>query len=532
MSLPDIRKLLPSERNQLADKVRDLPDFKLPELSYFNSSPCVQHSEVVVGCRNCGIKPRAHQRQAAAWAYLRTKVLVADQTGTGKSTILALLIAMLKESGQMEDGRILLVCRAAALRQWATELNRMLPMVRTVTATGTAAKRLKTMRSDWEVMVISRETYVKDYQAFNHIDIVGLLCDDVDSLANRSNQISVRLKQLANHCRYVCIANATPLSKRLEQLHSVMELIGGREFLGGVTQFKNMYVQQEKVRIPVRGGRMMVTQQVKGYKNLDHLKTLIRPMVIRRTANQLDDVDMPAISPSTVWLELHPAQRAKYKEIQAGILKIIKEGRIAEVKQLEAITVWMKAAAVCTGLPAIGEDDSPGSSVKLDWVMDKLTGDLADEKVVVFIHNKNMVLAAQARMEAAGIKNVVISGMDSNPTRRAAAIQQFWDDPECKVLIGTSALQSSLNLQVSRHLIMMDTLHNPASIQQLAGRVQRVGSEYKTVYVHHLLTRDTIEEGFLDKLEIESALMDHIWDSSSEIFEALSPEAMMRLIVS
>jgi SNF2 family DNA or RNA helicase len=516
----------------LADKVRDLPDFKLPELKYFNSSPCAQHTEVVVGCRNCGIKPRAHQRQAAAWAYLRTKVLVADQTGTGKSTILALLIAMLKESGQLEDGKVLLVCRAAALRQWTTELNRMLPMIKTVAATGTASKRLKIMRSDWEVMVISRETYVKDHEAFNHIDIVALLCDDVDSLANRGNQISVRLKQLANHCRYVCIANATPLSKRLEQLHSVMELIGGREFLGGVTQFKNTYIQQEKIQMPVRGGRMMTTMKTRGYKNLNQLKSLIRPMVIRRTADQLADVDMPAISTSTVWLDLHPAQRAKYKEIQAGILKIIKEGRIAEIKQLEAITVWMKAAATCTGLPALGEDDGPGASSKLDWIMDKLEGDLSEEKVVIFIHNKSMVLAAKDRMDAAGIKAVVVSGMDSNPTRRAEAIQQFWDDPECKVLIGTSALQSSLNLQVSRHLIMADTLHNPASIQQLAGRVQRVGSQYQTVYVHHLLTRDTIEEGFLEKLEIESALMDHMWDSSSEIFQALSPEQMMRLIIS
>jgi SNF2 family DNA or RNA helicase len=458
--------------------------------------------------------------------------VLADAVGTGKSAQMAALIAILKETGQLEHGRVLVVCRAPAVMQWVKELNRMLPCINTAPLMGPAKKRLATLRSDWEVLVVGREMFNRDSDAFNHIALTAMFIDDVDSLRNRRNAIAVAIKRVANHCRWVVVANATPLQKKLKEIHSVLEPVGGRDIFGSETRFLNTYTLQKKIQIPVRGGRLMTQKQTTGYVNIQQFKSLMAPMVLRRTAADLDDVEMPAINPSTVWLELHPAQRQKYKEVQAGILKIIKDGSISDIKMLEAITVWMKGGAVCSGLAAIGEDDGPGTSVKLDWIMDTLDGDLSDEKVIVFLNNRKMIKAAQARMDNAGIEHVTISGMDANHKRRAASVERFWNDDSCQVLIGSASLESSLNLQTSRHMILGDLIMNPARVQQLVGRIQRQGSRYKHVFVHTLLTRDTQEERYLAQLEIESALSDHIFDSSSELFEQLPPEDLMRLILS
>jgi SNF2 family DNA or RNA helicase len=67
-------------------------------------------------------------------------------------------------------------------------------------------------------------------------------------------------------------------------------------------------------------------------------------------------------------------------------------------------------------------------------------------------------------------------------------------------------------------------------MEQLAGRIRRDGSKYKSVYVHNLLTVGTQEERYLPALQREQALIDHVWDSKSELFESLSPLQLLTMI--
>lgn len=455
-----------------------------------------------------------------------------DWTVTHNTASTALMLAMAAEAGELEIGRVVVVCRAPAVRQWVSELNRMLPDLNTVAALGTTKNRIKIYSSDWNIVVVGREMFVKDYEGLENFDLAALLIDDVDSLRNRKNRVSWAIKRLAKSCPRVVVMNATPLHKRIQDLHSVLEPLGGRDIFGSETNFLRTYTRQERVTIYASGGRAVKTNKVTGYKNIGQFRELIEPMTLRRTIEDIDDVSLPAISPSTVWLDMHPAQQRKYQEIQAGVLKIIKSGKAQDMKMLQALEIFQKGAATCSGLAAVGDDDLPGvNSSKLDWVMEQITdGDFSDEKVVIFINTIKLVEAFQQRLENAGISQVTIWGKESNAAIRAERVEKFWSDPNCRILIGTSALESSLNLQVARRLIMVDTLLNPARMTQLAGRVQRDGSMYKTVYVYHLLTRDSQEESYLKKLEMENALADTIWNSRNELFAELSPLELLNLI--
>lgn len=530
--LPDLSKLLPEQRTQLALKIQGLSDFTLPELKYWNYSPCSRHTDqgTVSWCRDCGLIPRAHQRTGSAWLLTKKKALLADETGLGKTATLGLLIAMLKELGELENGRILVTCRAAAVRQWERELNRMLVGIRVVTALGSAKKRFETLSSDWDVIISGKEIFVRDWEAYNQVDLMAMFVDDCDELRHRKTRFAHAAKKIAAHTRWTVVANATPLAKDLRDLHSTSEMVGGRELFGSENRFMQTYTTQQKIQLPVRGGRMMTTKKVTGYINLNDFKAKLEPIALRRTASMLDDVDMPLVVPQTVFIELHPAQRQKYRELQEGVLKIIKSGRVSEVKMIEALQIWAKGMACCAGLPALGEDDGPQASAKMDWVMSKLNGDLEREKVLIFIHNIAMIKAAQVRLEAADIGYTTISGLDSSADRRNEAVQKFWDDDSCRVLLMTKAGTSSLNLQTARHLIYLDSIANPASMLQLLGRLKRQGSRFPTVYTHTLIASDTADEALLSKLELEAALMDTVWSDSNDLFQALDPETLLRMI--
>jgi SNF2 family DNA or RNA helicase len=537
VSLPDCRTLTVDVRHAAAEKVRTAADFALPELTYFNSSPCPQHTSIAEGaaqlppCRRCGVRLRRHQRVGVAWLYLRGKGLIADQVGTGKTCQAAALIAAITQAGEVHPGRrVLVVCRASATGQWQRELRRFLPELCVVAATGSASHRRCVYDEPWQVLVTSPQVLINDLDTQRRFALALLVVDDVDPLRNRGTRTAWAIKRLAVGAQRVVELTATPLQKKLIELHSVLEPIGGAEIFGTQTAFRARYLREDLVKVyNPRIGREVATRQFVGHKNLDEFVAKVAPLVLRRSAEQIDDVDLPVIQPHTVYLDLHPAQRARYAELRAGVLRVIKRDG-ARVKRAEAAAKFLHGAQICAGLVTLGEPDGPGTSVKLDWIMDKLDGDLAQEKVVIFAQFTDTVAALSTRLAAAGIGHVTYWGRQSNPTARAHAQDRFWDDAACRVLIGTTAIEQSLNLQCARHLINVDQIINAARMQQLAGRIRRDGSAYRSVYVTSLLARATQEEGYLDVLRREQALADFVWGEANQLYEALTPLALLHLI--
>ncbi len=544
MNVQGLQALLESEsREAAAQRLQQASDVNLPELRFWNYQPCRRHRRwrdeegrerqnvPKPGCRECGMHPRKHQRVGALWLYLRQRALLADSCGTGKTAHFGLLVALMQETGELDSGRVVLVCRSAAVYQHLAEVRRMLPMAKVVSATGTKKQRMETYVSGWDVMVIGQHMFLRDVDALTNFPIALVAVDDVDALRNRQSKTAWAIKRLANRSQRCVVMTGTPLQKKLHELYSVLEPLGGREVFGSEAMFMRRYVRTENMVIWTKGGRRMTLPKVVGYKNVRECSQLLQPFALRRTAADIDDVDLPAISTSDVYLELYPAQRARYDELQQGVVRIIEE-QGATVKQANALSQIHYGAKICAGLAALGEDDEENTSVKLDWVMDKISddGDLGEEKVVVFMGYKTTIKAFQARMDKEGIGYVTIWGDEPDKAKRQAAIERFWNDPGCRVLVGTQAIEQSLNLQCARHLINVDMILNPARMEQLAGRIRRDGSAFSTVYVHNLLTTDTQEQRYIPLLEREQALIDTVWDENSELFESLSPLALLTLI--
>lgn len=516
--LPDLADLTFDQRMTLANRVKSLSNFQLPALEYWNDRPCDKHTTIQFTCKECAIRPMPHQAVGSTWLYFAKKGLLADSMGTGKTANLSLLIAMMVQAGELDNGRrVIIAVRSPAINQWERELNRSLRNIKVITGLGTTQKRLAKYLSDWQVLVIGKEMAIQDWEALEQFPIAAVIMDDVDAIRNPTKTAHA-LKKLARNSPRVVIANGTPLMKRLPELYHTLEPLGGRAVFSTKGAFKARYMDTDTDGKPT-------------YKNIQEFKNKLAPFVLRRTTDDLD-AEMPSVMSSTIWLELHPAQRAKYQELRSGVLKILKESGKQEVKRIQALQQFHYGAAVCSGLVAIGEQDEPGrNSSKLDWIDDALANDLSDDKVIIFIGTKKLLTAAETRLNNSGISTAKIWGEDNNRIRQEE-IDRFWDDDKCQVLLMTQAGESSLNLQNARHVIFCDTILNPARMAQILGRARRQGSKHKTVYAHHLLTRDTQEEAYLGSLRREAALADAVWNSSNEIFAPLSPIEMLRLIAS
>lgn len=546
----DVRRLSESQRNTLAMKVQHAEDFVLPELKYWNYSLCKVHQqgwknletqEIVYdkpkpGCRICGIHFRKHQRIAIIWSYLKGRVLIADSVGTGKTGAAAGLIAMLKETGEIDElGRVVICPRPAALMQWRQELNRMIPCINVAMVDGLKPKktRIQEYINPWDVLLIGPQVLYNDYEALaNHFQFSTLIVDDIDALRHRDTQTAAVLKRLGRTCPRMVIMTGTPLQKKIQELHSILDPIGGLEIFGSEPVFLHKYTQRRKVRLyNPKIHRSYTKIEVVGHKNIAEMVEKMSPLVLRRTAADINDIDLPAVIPSDVYLDLYPAQKEKYKELKKGVLEIIKcDGD--KLTRAKAQASVHSGAMICGGLSVLGEDDGPGTSVKFDWVEDKLVdGDLSDEKVIVFIKYRAGIRSMQARLEAANIDYVTIWGEQPDKIVRNAAVERFWKDPKCRVLLGTSAIEQSLNLQCARHMINVDMVQNPGRMEQLAGRIKRQGSAFTHVFVHNLLANDTHEMRIMPMLEAEQALVDSVWSEKSELFDALSPLQLMQLIV-
>ena len=338
----------------------------------------------------------------------------------------------------------------------------------------------------------------------------------------------------------------------LSQLYAASCLIGGQDVWGSIQNFNRNYIRKEKVwittKIKKNGkeeiGKRPIFQAV-GYRNLSHFKKKFDPMSIRITYEDIaDDVTIPALVTEQVYLDMTKKQRDRYTELQGGVRTILGDNNMPDAqKAINALTAFTIGSQICAGTFALKttsqsyEPDGPEASPKLDWIMDKLTDDWTDEKVVVYAKFRGSIIALQKRLESEGIGFSTIWGVETDADVRNDEMTRFWEDPNTKVMIISVSGERSLNLQNASILVMWDLQLNPARVAQIAGRVRRVGSTHKRVFVFELLMSDTQEERYMAALAARQTLFDFVYDVDTEgedadnlLIQKLDTEQILRLI--
>lgn len=528
-----------------------------PDLAWFNQEPCERHApDPHPLCYRCGYVPRGHQWVGALRLYAGVDMLLSDSVGLGKTGTAIMALAMCKQMGELHPGnRAVIVCQPNAMSDpWAKDLRRLAPGLSVIFADGSPGQRRKAYDSDWDIAVVSSRTFAPASGAkmsrpgdvallVARADVGILVVDDVDEMRTPDTRAHKAICRLAARCSRVWLLHATPLQKRLMEMWSFLIPVGGsaKDKLGGEERCRQRYVTQvqKKIVVPDKSdptGRKRVRKTIwvdngmtKAPERAEEFRRIIAPLVLRRTARDLDDVTLPEIQLNQVWLDLLPRQRARYEDLREGVLRRLRAGG-QEITYTVAAAAFTRGQQICGGLATLDEGPGADVSVKLDWVMNALTGDLSDEKVIVFVHHKPNVAALSARLRGERIGHVLMWSAMTDKRRRAERLRLFREDDRARVLVGTTTIKTSLSLQVARHMIGVDTILNPAGMDQLIGRYRRQGSPFGMVFFHQLLARGTQEDAYPALLAREQETADLVWDEQSDIRWVLSPRQLMRMV--
>lgn len=469
--------------------------------------------------------PFDYQLQGILWLYLTPKAILADSTGLGKSLQCLSLLTLLKDRGKLsKDNRAIIIVPATSVySSWKSDgFDKFAVPLNYAIGRGTKAKRKEIYEDNsWEVLLTNYETVRTDIDLLEKLGFKHVIMDEVDYIKNHSSKVAKAVKRITFDAHRVVAVSATPIQNSLLDLHSILEALGLNKIFGSKTAFDRRYHEHAIDQIRTKA-RTIYKKKVIGYKNTEELKKKLDPYFIRRTYQDVD-VKIPEIQSQVKFTELTPEQRQLYDQIKRGFAKLTPNSPPKEIK-----AAALKLRQVCTSTATAGA--SFDSSGKFDWLVDTLKSDWAESKVVIFSNWKDSIRALETRMQAAGIGYVTFTGDDTSQISREQKRKQFWEDPTTRVLIGTTAIEKSLNLQCANIQVNLDMLYNPSRHQQLAGRVHRVGSIHDQAWVFSLLTKDTIEEQVMRLLQQKQAISDHIFDDTSTVFDQLSTAELYKLI--
>jgi superfamily II DNA or RNA helicase len=86
-----------------------------------------------------------------------------------------------------------------------------------------------------------------------------------------------------------------------------------------------------------------------------------------------------------------------------------------------------------------------------------------------------------------------ISGRVASAKRRTEIVDNFMSG-KIDILMSTDVLSEGMNLQKARYLINYDLHWNPTRMIQRAGRIDRIGSPFKEIYVYNFFPEEELED--------------------------------------
>ena len=243
-----------------------------------------------------------------------------------------------------------------------------------------------------------------------------------------------------------------------------------------------------------------------GYRNVDTLKEQLNECSLRRTKDLLD---LPEKTIITQIVEMNPTQEAFYSNIQAGIVDQVDKVDMSTANILSMVA-RLRQATECPSVLTTENIKSEKVSVAEDLVEQIVSG---DEKVVVFSTFKDTLNTLKEDLKQ--YKPLLCTG-DVSDVIINENIEKFQNDDEHMVMLcTTSKMGTGVTLNRATHAIFVSNPWTAADCQQCEDRIHRIGSK-KPVFIHYLISNNTIDQRVDELVHDKGAISDYIIDDKIE----------------
>ncbi|MGW6571768.1 DEAD/DEAH box helicase [Streptomyces sp. NPDC054945] len=426
---------------------------------------------------------RPYQARGVSW--LRESIeahggaVLADEMGLGKT-----LQTIGRLAGHAARAPQLVVCPTSLVGNWAHEIARFAPGLRTVIWRGGPPPEV----AGGTVVLTGYPTLRSHGPALAGIRWSTAVFDEAQVLKNPRTQVSKAARTLTADARIAL--TGTPVENHLDELWALLDLVAPHLFANRA-QFRRRFVR------PIADGNRAASARLRG---------AIEPVVLMRKKSQVAG-SLPAKIHADLICDLSEEQEQLYDRL---LDQVVDEGfGTGARRQSKVLAVLTSLKQVCNHPGLITDDlgELAGRSGKLDLGTDIVAANLEnDAPTLVFTqYRQTGELLVRHFAEQFGVGAPFFHG-GLNQEQRADIVRRFRSDDGPKVLVlSLQAGGTGLTLTRAADVIHFDRWWNPAVEAQASDRVHRIG-QTRTVTVTTLTTGTTVEEHIAAMHHRKSAL--------------------------
>jgi SNF2 family DNA or RNA helicase len=399
---------------------------------------------------------RRYQTFGARYLILQERALLGDDMGLGKTVQVLAAMSHLHALGARH---FLVVAPNSVIINWCREVEKHTEMSPVLLHGPERDERLAQWHIEGGVAITTYGTLSKLIDDIETVDYFA--ADEAHMAKNPAAIRSQAVAQAADRSQYVALMTGTALENRLSELQYLVQIVqpGLMPELNKIIDHPSGLIKPEDV---VRA---------------------LAPAYLRRT--QADVLtELPERVELEEWVDLTDADKKAYDSAK--------------------IDMMSRRLAVNVG-------DGTRTSAKYERLSEILEEHAdAKRKVVVFSYFRQTIEDVCAL--AGGAPR--ITG-DTSGAQRQQIIDEFSTDPNATVLVSQiEAGGLGINLQAAQVVILMEAQFKPSSEWQAIARVHRMGQS-RSVMVHRLLARNTIEERLVQLIAEKTQIFKHFAHDSS-----------------
>lgn len=469
--------------------------FARQELACFADAPVVSPP---------GIKADLYpyQMEGVKFALYKRAALIGDEMGLGK-TLQAIVVALLKRE-TFDFRKVLIVTLSSLKDQWQREIHRFTDE-RAVIVSGPFKVRKRLYLEDDSLFKITNyEAVLRDGGSIAAFKPDLIILDEAQRIKNFQTKTAAAVKALPR--RHALVLTGTPLENKLEDVYSIIQFLDP-EMLSPLWQFAADHFMLSRTK----KGKIM------GYHNLDRLHERLKTIALRRRKQEVL-TELPAEVINNYFIDLDDRQAKIHSGYVQSLLPLLNKKFLTpmDIRQIQMLLLKMRQ--VCNSTYLIDRKTHISPKLKeLQGILDELVVENG-HKAVIFSEWTTMNFLIGKHLSEAGIPFVELSGKIP-VAKRQALIDEFTNNPRCKVFLSTDAGGTGLNLQAADCVINFELPWNPAKLNQRIGRVSRIGQKSKCINVVNLIAKLSIEEKILTGIQLKTDLFKGVFDGEGDKVE-------------
>ncbi|WP_295071096.1 DEAD/DEAH box helicase [uncultured Fibrobacter sp.] len=503
---------------------------------------------------------RPYQMRGYSWMYKNLEIgfgcILADDMGLGKTLQVITFLLKMKQEGKFAEKKAIVVMPAGLLCNWQVEIKKFAPDL-TFFAYHGGRRNLQKFNAD--VLLTTYATFRKDFAELDKIEWQTIIIDEAQNIKNADSEQSKLLRRMRAPMKIAM--SGTPVENRLMEFWTIMDF-ANHGFFPSASEFR------EKFETPIqKNGNQVVAETFRKItapfmlRRLKTDKSIISDLPDKIIQDEYAELtrSQAALYQKTLEhfmqeLEMEQALSEKANDAHAlfkrkGIilqmilalkqicnhpatfLKGLDESRKTRDERDAAVVSTESADSptprhpdtppqrhpersegssevlVNNSTAVASQKSSKLESGKMQMLLDLLTSiQEQGEKTLIFTQFAEMGHLLKATIESElGLRTHFYHG-GCTQTQRSEMIQDFQENPDCKVLIlSLKAGGTGLNLVAASQVIHYDLWWNPAIEAQATDRAFRIGQK-RNVQVHRFITKGTFEEKINTLLETKKAI--------------------------